>query len=356
MVTPSATVAYAYAPDGSRLSKTVGTDTSLYLGDDVEIAPGGAITIYPNEDVKRTSTAFTWLHRDHLASVRRLTDASGALTRASVYSPYGTENETVLIASDPESKGFTGERDDPETGLTYLHARFYDAELGRFISPDWWEVTDPGVGTNRYAYAHNDPVNKSDRNGHTVATSALWELLFGSSLTATTTATGTAAAARLGGAVVPGLGIVASVISADPLGTNDECAFDTCVLLNSGGEKVDGTNTVVGPAQEPEAGSVAAGGSPDPDDDNQSKYEKSTEGRSLPNRDVNLTTSQFRENLRENGWSEYVRPDGAGVELSKNGARYFIRGYSRSRGVPTVDFYPAGRSDIAVKIRLLPDL
>ncbi len=36
----------------------------------------------------------------------------------------------------------------------------------RFISPDNWDPTMPGVGTNRYAYAGNDPVNKSDPNGH----------------------------------------------------------------------------------------------------------------------------------------------------------------------------------------------
>jgi hypothetical protein len=36
----------------------------------------------------------------------------------------------------------------------------------RFISPDSMDPTIPGVGTNRYAYAQNDPVNKSDPNGH----------------------------------------------------------------------------------------------------------------------------------------------------------------------------------------------
>jgi hypothetical protein len=41
-----------------------------------------------------------------------------------------------------------------------------DPLLGRFISPDDWDPTKEGVGTNRYAYAANDPVNKSDPNGH----------------------------------------------------------------------------------------------------------------------------------------------------------------------------------------------
>ncbi|MGK9232532.1 hypothetical protein KXS07_11405 [Inquilinus limosus] len=41
-------------------------------------------------------------------------------------------------------------------------------ELVRFISPDSWDPTIPGVGTNRYAYADNDPINKSDPSGHVV--------------------------------------------------------------------------------------------------------------------------------------------------------------------------------------------
>jgi hypothetical protein len=35
-----------------------------------------------------------------------------------------------------------------------------------FIQPDWWEVTKAGVGTNRYSYSGNDPINKSDPSGH----------------------------------------------------------------------------------------------------------------------------------------------------------------------------------------------
>jgi len=35
-----------------------------------------------------------------------------------------------------------------------------------FIQPDWFEVTKAGVGTNRYAYSFNDPVNNLDPNGN----------------------------------------------------------------------------------------------------------------------------------------------------------------------------------------------
>ncbi len=36
----------------------------------------------------------------------------------------------------------------------------------RFISPDWYDPTQPGVGTNRYAYSQNDPVNRLDPGGN----------------------------------------------------------------------------------------------------------------------------------------------------------------------------------------------
>lgn len=43
---------------------------------------------------------------------------------------------------------------------------FGPAANARFISPDDWDPTKEGVGTNRYAYAANDPVNRSDPSGH----------------------------------------------------------------------------------------------------------------------------------------------------------------------------------------------
>jgi RHS repeat-associated protein len=65
--------------------------------------------------------------------------------------------------TDP--RGWIGERLDP-TGLQFLNARYYDPQLGLFLTPDWFPVTAPGVGTKRYACAGGDPVNLRDPGGN----------------------------------------------------------------------------------------------------------------------------------------------------------------------------------------------
>lgn len=165
----SVTVNLAYGPDGARAKKTWDLGKTLYPSADVEIDDFGtvtgpnAFTRYPHPDIKIVGTQKFFLHRDHLSSVRFVTNAAGAIVESTPYAVYG---ERMNEATFNRQKGFIGERHDPETGLIYLNARYYDPAFGRFISPDDWDPTLEGVGTNRYAYALNDPVNKSDPNGH----------------------------------------------------------------------------------------------------------------------------------------------------------------------------------------------
>ena len=97
-----------------------------------------------------------------------ISDENGLRARRMGYLPFGeqaTEN-TWNVAVETGEEGYIGERHDAGAGLMYLNARYYDPELGIFLQPDWWEVTEPGVGTNRYSYSFNDPVNLSDPSGH----------------------------------------------------------------------------------------------------------------------------------------------------------------------------------------------
>lgn len=171
-----------YGPDGRRLKKTSGAGaalrTMLYLGADLEVpladgttagAPvAGTWRKHVHADARRVGTVNAWLHRDHLASVRVTTDTGGNYSKRQHYQAFGdlAAAPTGPGANDKETKGYIGETRDDETGLIYLNARYYDPLLARFISPDWFDPWQPGVGTNRYSYSENDPVNKSDPSGH----------------------------------------------------------------------------------------------------------------------------------------------------------------------------------------------
>src|SRR5262249_37346768 len=73
----------------------------------------------------------------------------------------------TLTQSGPvaESRGWIGQKNDQETGLIYLHARYLDPQLGTFASPDPLDPSKPGVGTNRYSYSYDDPINNLDPSG-----------------------------------------------------------------------------------------------------------------------------------------------------------------------------------------------
>ena len=62
--------------------------------------------------------------------------------------------------------GFTGHEQDGETGLYYLKARFYDPELGRFLSQDPADGSpDNPPSLHRYLYAYGNPTVYIDPDG-----------------------------------------------------------------------------------------------------------------------------------------------------------------------------------------------
>src|SRR5262249_2417670 len=96
-------------------------------------------------------------------SVRAVTKSTGATDDSSAYRPFG--EQLGFAGATPQTKGYIGERFDDKTQLLYLHARYYDPALGRFLQADPSDPTGAGVGVNRYAYALNNPVMLLDPFG-----------------------------------------------------------------------------------------------------------------------------------------------------------------------------------------------
>jgi RHS repeat-associated protein len=152
-------VGFVYDGVGTRLKKLSGGQTTKYVGGDYEIAPDGTVTKYLVGG-KQVGTSFFVHHRDHLGSIQAVTDNLGAEVRRQKHKPFGDQH--YASGSHLESKGWIGEREE-ETELLYLNARFFDPDVGRFVSPD--SIVGLGQRLNRYSYASNSPTNLVDSSG-----------------------------------------------------------------------------------------------------------------------------------------------------------------------------------------------
>ncbi|HEY6330282.1 MAG TPA: RHS repeat-associated core domain-containing protein, partial [Blastocatellia bacterium] len=171
-VQPSgATIVYTYDALGRRASRTTGTNvtttTCLYSGGDVVFDSGsdGTQVDYLNgprvdNKLKQNSSAQSgplYFLQDQLHSTVALTDAMGNVQETDQYDPFGGGTGSSLSRYD-----FTGRERDPDTGLIYSRARWYDPSQGRFISQD---PIGMAGGLNRYSYGANNPVSFSDPSG-----------------------------------------------------------------------------------------------------------------------------------------------------------------------------------------------
>ena len=105
-----------------------------------------------------------YLHPDALGSPIAATNEAGATIWTKKYSAYGAEVGGTGTSSI--GLGFTGGLNDPDQGLVLLHNRYYDPQVGRFISVDPVGYVDGDVQSfNRYSYAANNPFRFRDENG-----------------------------------------------------------------------------------------------------------------------------------------------------------------------------------------------
>ena len=174
-----------YDAFGNRVAKTVNGVTTRYLVED-DVNPTGypqVLDELTNGAVTRTYTyglqrisqnqilANTWTPSfygyDGGGSVRQLTNAAGSVTDTYEYDAWG--NALAKTGTTPNVYLYRGEQYDPDLGLYYLRARYFDPASGRFVSrdPEVGSAYDP-KSLHKYLYASGDPVNATDPNGREV--------------------------------------------------------------------------------------------------------------------------------------------------------------------------------------------
>jgi RHS repeat-associated protein len=187
----------AYDGSGMRVKKIADGKTVyfVYNGNDPLIeysATDSKYTYYvyagKQAVAEETGGVVRYYHKDHLGSTRVVTDVSGAKVAEYTYEPFGK----VIAGTDGE-QSFTGKKED-STGLIYFGARFYDPEIGRFITADTYtnlpndervllgmsslnQVLYKGFDNpqnyNRYSYCLNNSLRYTDSDGHSAGAIAL---------------------------------------------------------------------------------------------------------------------------------------------------------------------------------------
>jgi RHS repeat-associated protein len=164
------TVNYKYDGLGRRIQRTTSAGASeryVYDGNDALLdlnADWSVATTYFNGigidnhlRQSNSTTGVSYFLTDHLGSTNALTDVNGNVVDESAYDSFGNSG-----GSTRTRYGYTGRERDPDTGMLYYRARFYDPTLGRFIGED--PIGFQG-GINFYAYVKNAPLKFRDPSG-----------------------------------------------------------------------------------------------------------------------------------------------------------------------------------------------
>jgi RHS repeat-associated protein len=106
------------------------------------------------------SESLAFYTKDHLGSVRELTDSGGNVIAGYDYDPFG--RMTRVSGNRNAAFGYAGYYTHAPSGLNLTLHRAYDPGLGRWLSRD--PIGEDG-GLNLYAYVGNEPVNFSDPSG-----------------------------------------------------------------------------------------------------------------------------------------------------------------------------------------------
>ncbi|MBQ9840739.1 MAG: RHS repeat-associated core domain-containing protein, partial [Erysipelotrichaceae bacterium] len=175
IVDGNTTIEYKYNQDGIRISKKVGSTTTNYVvsGNRILQETTGTNTIIYEYDALGNASSFVYngtryiYVRNGTNDVVGILNSSGSLVASYKYDGWG--NCTVANTSGTDIGNINPIRYrsyyyDSETGYYYLNSRYYDSNVGRFISPDI-SLNDDTTGNNNFVYCGNNPILYKDTTG-----------------------------------------------------------------------------------------------------------------------------------------------------------------------------------------------
>jgi len=108
----------------------------------------------------------TFVGVDAQGSLSDQSTLAGTIATARQYDAWGHYRSSAPALGEPKL-GYTGHQFDPETGLIYARARYYDADIGRFLSRDTVEGTlSNAPSLHRYMYVRVNPLRYTDPDGN----------------------------------------------------------------------------------------------------------------------------------------------------------------------------------------------
>ncbi|MDR6990217.1 polymorphic toxin type 10 domain-containing protein [Luteimonas sp. 3794] len=126
----------------------------MYLGD--------SLVAFRETPHGSTASTVKYQHTDALSTPIAVTNAAKATIETSEYEPYGQ----LVNKAAFDGPGFTGHVQDAATGLTYMQQRYYDPQLGVFLSVDAVTASSNPVSQfHRYRYAGSNPYIFIDPDG-----------------------------------------------------------------------------------------------------------------------------------------------------------------------------------------------
>ena len=161
---------YNYDGLGRRIAKSVNNATTQYVYDGPNIiaeynGSGSLVASYthgPGIDevlsVKRSGVT-SYFQRDALGSIAQTVSSSG-VNSSYKYDSYGRVLSQSGTAQGPYA--FQGREYDPESGQHYFRARYYNSDIGRFMSED---ILGFQAGSNSYEFAGSNPLRYRDPSG-----------------------------------------------------------------------------------------------------------------------------------------------------------------------------------------------